>query len=109
MIHPFFSFWHDLACGSHGDCGVLILSTFLAFRFSSIMNNYHVVLYLFKNLEYFFAFLTLEVFLVIIMFFNMKAQPYLERFWTEDPKMIKSYLLFCILNPCIFKIGYNWN
>ena len=41
-------FCDDLACGSHGDCGVLILSTFLAFKFLSLMNNYHVILYVFQ-------------------------------------------------------------
>ena len=90
MLHPLFLFWHDLACGYHVDCGVLILSTFLGFRFLSIMNKYNVVLYVLKHLEHFFTVLTLEVFLVVMMSFNVQAEHYLERFWTEDPKLINA-------------------
>ena len=62
-------FWHDLACGSHGDCGVFILSTFLALRFLRLMNNWHVVLDVFQNFEHISTFVTYAVFLVVVMFF----------------------------------------
>ena len=38
------------------------------------------------------------------MFLNMQAEPQLEFFWTEYPNMVKSYILLCIFNPCIFEI-----
>ena len=82
MIHPVFV----LACGSIGDCCVFILSTFLAFLYLSLMNNYHVVLYVFQNFEQISALLTHEVILVVVMFFLHQ----LDRFWTEDSNILSS-------------------
>ena len=53
------------SCGSIGESWVFILSTFLAFQFSSLMNNYHMVLYVFQNFEHISTILTTEACLVV--------------------------------------------